>query len=89
MIKLALASAVSVVAYGAMAALLLCRTGAIAGDGAFVHAATWVLFGYFALGILINAISRSLPERFLMTPITVVLAVATLVVAMADKAFSP
>lgn len=74
----------SVVVHAAMAALLLSRAGVIAGDGTFVRVATWSLFGYFVLGILMNAISRSEPERFTMTPVTLVLALATLTIALAD-----
>lgn len=81
---LRIGSAVSVVVYAAMAALLLSRAGVIAGDGTFVRVATWSLFGYFVLGILMNAISRSEPERFTMTSVTLVLALATLTIALAD-----
>ena len=42
----------------------------------------WVLTGYFALGIVMNAISRSKPERFTMTPVSLVLAGLCLVVAL-------
>lgn len=76
-------SVISVAAYTAMAALLLSRAGVIEGDGASVRIATWALLGYFSLGILVNAISRSRPERLTMTPVTVVLALATLVIALA------
>lgn len=41
-----------------------------------------VLVGYFALGIVVNGISRSLPERLVMTPVVTVLAVCCLVVAL-------
>jgi hypothetical protein len=43
---------------------------------------TWVLAGYFALGVLMNAISRSKPERAVMTPVALVLAAAYLVLAV-------
>ena len=49
---------------------------------AFVRVATWVLVGYFVLGIGMNAISRSRPERAVMTPVCVILAVASLVIAL-------
>ena len=42
----------------------------------------WVAFGYFVLGIPLNAISRSRPERFTMTPVVVVLAALSLLVAL-------
>lgn len=83
--RLRIGSAVSVVLYAAMAALLLSRAGATpGGDSTFVLVATWVLFGYFALGILMNAISRSRPERFTMTPVVIMLAAATLIIALTD-----
>ena len=83
--RLRIASVVSVVLYAAIAAVLLSRAGVIpGGDSTFVLITTWVLFGYFALGILMNAISRSRPERFTMTPVTIALALATLIIAMTD-----
>ncbi|KDA06785.1 membrane protein [Microbacterium sp. CH12i] len=83
--RLRIGSVVSVVLYVAIAAVLLSRAGVIpGGDSAFVLVATWVLFGYFALGILMNAISRSRLERFTMTPVTIALAAATLIIALTD-----
>ena len=51
-------------------------------NATFVVIATWVLFAYFALGIVMNAISRSPAERWTMTPTCLVLAACTLVVAL-------
>lgn len=68
--------------YAGMAALLLSRGGVIPGDNPFVRVAVWVLVGYFALGIIMNAIPRSRPERFTMTPISIALAAATFVIAL-------
>ena len=42
----------------------------------------WVMTGYLFLGVLMNAISRSKPERNVMTPVALVLAVCFLVVAV-------
>jgi hypothetical protein len=50
-------------------------------DG-FVEAAIWVLTAYFALGIGMNAISRSRPERMVMTPVVLGLTVVSLVLAL-------
>lgn len=80
--RLRIGSAISVVLYAGMAALLLSRGSAIPGDSNFVRVATWVLLVYFALGIIMNAISRSRPERYTMTPISIALATATLVIAL-------
>lgn len=76
---LRIASALSVLLYAAMAALLFARA---ASDGTAVSIATWVLLGYFTLGVGMNAISRSPAERRAMTPACAVLAVATLAVAL-------
>ena len=38
--------------------------------------------GYFALGVPLNAISRSRPERLVMTPVVLLLALCCLVVAL-------
>ncbi len=42
----------------------------------------WVLTGYFTLGIVLNGISRSKPERNVMTPVSLLLAVLCLIVAL-------
>ena len=56
--------------YAVFAVLILQVAGVIAPlpDG-FADVAIWVLTGYFALGIVLNAISRSRPERLVMTPV--------------------
>lgn len=81
--RLRIGSAVSVVLYAAIGAILLTRAGVITlglGDRA-VEIAAWVVTAYFALGILMNAISRSRPERLVMTPTCAVLAALSAVVA--------
>jgi hypothetical protein len=82
-VGLRIGSVVSVALYAAFAVLILQAAGRLAllPDG-FVGVAIWVLTGYFALGIVMNAISRSRPERLVMTPVVTVLAVACLVLAL-------
>lgn len=81
--RLRIASAASVLLYGAFAAVLLIRGGVVAdGGGALARILAWVLFAYFLLGIVMNAISRSRAERFTMTPVCAALAAASLVVAL-------
>jgi hypothetical protein len=82
--NLRIGSVIAVVLYAAFTLVLLDRSGllAVLGDGAFSIVAAWVLFAYFAVGIVLNAISRSRPERFTMTPVNVVLAACTLVIAV-------
>jgi hypothetical protein len=81
--RLRIGSVLSVLLYAAFAWLLLARAGVLAGgDSAFVVVATWVLLGYFSLGVLMNLASRSAAERWTMAPTCVVLAAATLLVAL-------
>lgn len=80
--RLRIASAASVGLYVGFAALLLARAGAWGAPGALIVALTWVLFGYFAVGVVLNALSRSRVERRVMTPTCLTLAAVTLVVAL-------
>src|SRR4051794_37286750 len=75
-------SVVSIVLYTAFAVLILQAAGALdlLPDGV-AAGAIWVLAGYFVLGIAMNAVSRSRPERLVMTPVVAVLAAACLVLA--------
>ena len=81
--KLRIGSLVAVVIYAAIVMIAFTRLGALHAlpDGVAV-VAMWVVFGYFALGIVLNAASRSKPERLVMTPTTVVLAVLSLLIAL-------
>ena len=57
---LRVASAVSVLVYAGLAALLLSRAGVLpAGGSAAVIVLTWVVFAFFAASVALNAISRS------------------------------
>jgi hypothetical protein len=83
--RLRVGSGVSIVLYAVFAWVALERTEAtdvLPGDG-FVIIATWVLAGYFLLGTVMNAISRSKPERLTMTPVSLVLAVLFFALATA------
>ena len=82
--NLRIGSAVSIALYAGFAVLILQAAGALSvlPDG-FVDVAIWVLTGYLLLGIVMNAISRSRPERLLMTPVVALLAAGCLVIALA------
>ena len=81
--RLRVASAVSVLLYAGFALVLLTRSGALALTSEQVSAvAAWVLCGYFALGIVMNALSRSAAERATMVPACTLLAACSLVVAL-------
>lgn len=47
----------------------------------FINVASWVLAGYFCLGILMNLASRSNSERLVMVPVVTMLALASLYLA--------
>ncbi len=82
--RLRIGSAVSILLYAVFALLVLERAQltSLIPSATFIAVAMWVLTGYFALGVLMNGISRSKPERFLMTPVSFVLAGLCLVVAI-------
>lgn len=81
--RLRAASASSIALYGVFAAVLLDRAGladlvpaGVSGVG------SWVLAGYFLLGIVLNGISRSRPERLTMTPVCALLCASCVAVAL-------
>lgn len=81
--KLRIGSAVSIVIYAIIATLALDRAGIVdTVPDPVSTVGMWVVFGYFVLGIPLNAISRSKPERYTMTPVVTVLALLSLVVAL-------
>jgi len=47
----------------------------------FTRSAMWFIFGYMVLGVLMNAASRSKKERNTWTPILVILAIVTFLIA--------
>jgi hypothetical protein len=76
-------SVISILGYAFFALLMLQAAGAVTVlPRGFAEVALWVLVGYFALGILLNAVSRSRPERFVMTPVVLVLTAICLVLAL-------
>ena len=83
--RLRIGSAVSILLYAAMATVLVARaidSNSHDSSSSFLGAATWVLAGYFGLGIALNAASRSRAERMVMTPTTAVLAMCALLLAI-------
>ncbi len=81
--SLRIGSVVSVVSYAFFAVLMLQVAGAVAVlPRGFVDVAIWVLAGYFAVGVAMNAVSRSRPERLVMTPTVLALTAVCLVLAL-------
>jgi hypothetical protein len=80
---LRIGSAVSIAVYGVIALVMLQAAGALTlVPRGPVEVAMWVLTAYFTLGVGVNAVSRSRPERLVMTPVVLVLAVVSLVLAL-------
>lgn len=81
--RLRIGSVVSIVLYALMAIVLLDRAGvtSLLFSGSVARVLAWVLTGYLVIGVVMNAISRSKPERYTMTPLTIVLAVLSGIVA--------
>ncbi|MGY1729152.1 hypothetical protein ACI79J_19505 [Geodermatophilus sp. SYSU D01062] len=82
--RLRVGSVLSIGVYAVVALLVLQAAGAVdLLPGGLVEVGMWVLTGYFALGVVLNALSRSRPERLVMTPVALALAVVCLVLALA------
>lgn len=82
--RLRIGSAVSIALYALFAYTALARAGVappVVND-TVTAVLTWVLTAYFALGVVMNAISRSKPERLIMTPAALVLAILYLVLSL-------
>lgn len=80
--NLRIGSMVSIVLYAVFAVIILETAGLITLGFAIPGWAIWVLAGYSTLGVLMNAISRSKPERNVMTPVALLLAVACYALAL-------
>ena len=81
--RLRIGSAVAIVIYALIAVIAWDRVGAIeVFPDVFSVVAMWVVFAYFALGIVMNAVSRSKPERYTMVPVSIVLAALSFFIAM-------
>jgi hypothetical protein len=82
--RLRVGSAVSVVIYALFAAFVLDKAGllSLVPGGDLVQVGMWLISGYLVLGIVVNGISRSRPERMVMTPVTAVLAACFVYVAL-------
>ncbi|MEV4953675.1 hypothetical protein [Paenarthrobacter nitroguajacolicus] len=82
--KLRVGSVVSIVLYALFGYTALAKAGLapVLVSETFTDIFMWVLTAYFILGVAMNAISRSKPERFVMTPVALVLAVLFLLLSL-------
>lgn len=78
-------SVIAVVLYALFSSVVLMRAGLLAPwlDANWIEPAIWTVAAYMGLGVVVNAISRSRPERLTMTPLVTILLILTLVVALA------
>ena len=81
--KLRIGSVLSIGIYAFIAALIVSKADLwqIIPDGTFLTVSLWVVFGYFVLGVGMNAISRSQAERYTMTPASLVFAICLFIIA--------
>jgi hypothetical protein len=82
--NLKIGSVISILLYASFALIILSKTHVtnIPDNDSLVNVATWILAGYFWLGVIMNGISRSKPERNLMTPVALALALLTTIIAL-------
>jgi hypothetical protein len=80
--RLRVGSAVASVVYVVVGWVLVARTAQ--GAGGILGVVTWVVAGFFLLGTAGNLVSRSLPERLVMTPVAFALCALSVVVAIQD-----
>jgi hypothetical protein len=81
---LRIGSLVSILVYAVFATIVLERAGLIEvlPSPEIARIGAWIIAAYLTLGIVMNAISRSLPERLVMTPVATLLAGAAALVAL-------
>lgn len=80
---LRVASALSILLYGAIALVLLDAAGAVdALGGRWTGTAAWVLSGFFLVGVAMNAASRSRDERRTGTPVALALCLLCIAIAV-------
>ena len=84
--RMRVGSVVSIALYVLFAAVVADRAGLVdVLPDAASQIGAWVLTAYFILGIVLNGISRSRPERLTMAPVSAVLAVSCLVLALGGR----
>lgn len=81
--SLRIGSLISIFLYILFGYIILAKVGIVQSlvDDNLLTTAIWILSGYFVVGVILNAISRSKSERLVMTPAAFVLAVLFLFVS--------
>ncbi|GAB2815736.1 hypothetical protein GCM10027022_02230 [Alpinimonas psychrophila] len=77
-------SIIAVVLYAAFSLILLAASGVLVIPvlGPVGGLLCWMITVYLSFGVVMNALSRSRPERFVMTPVAMVLFACALIVAL-------
>jgi hypothetical protein len=86
--NLRVGSLLAVLILGFAVYVVLARSGFLApGAGSRpLRIITWAYAGYFSLNVLMNALSGSPPERYIMTPVAAVLVICLVLVARSEPA---
>jgi len=81
---LRIGSLISILVYAAFAIVVLERAGIVSllPSADVARIGIWVIAAYMTLGVGMNAISRSRPERYVMTPVALVLSICAWIVAL-------
>ena len=81
---LRIGSALSIVLYAAFGYAAAAKAGLVPPlvNESVTSISMWVLTAYFALGVIMNGISRSKPERLAMTPTAIILTALYLILAI-------
>ncbi len=84
-LKLRIGSAISILIYSALALFAVSKVPVWPAitNSSVLTVGLWVIVAYLVLGVVLNAFSRSKSERYLMTPVALLLAVCFLIIAMA------
>ncbi|MCR2811636.1 hypothetical protein NQ166_08890 [Microbacterium sp. zg.Y1090] len=81
--RLRMGSIVAIVIYAVIVVIAFDRVDMIdVVPSTFSTIAMWVITAYFAVGIVMNGVSRSRPERYTMVPVAAVLAALSLLIAL-------
>ncbi|MCA2373371.1 hypothetical protein ATU3B_17220 [Agrobacterium genomosp. 3 str. CIP 111-78] len=82
-VKQRIASVASLAIYGLMASFPLQKTGfATIWPAGWIEPGIWITACYLAVSVGLNAMSKSRPERLVMTPIAAVLAILFFVISL-------
>ena len=81
--NLRVGSALAPVTYAVIGVFVVSKAGIlqVITNEAVLSVGVWVMFAFFAVGTLMNGISRSRPERYIMTPVCIVLAICFFIIA--------